>query len=145
LQQHTARFEGIGEVITPLSLPKLYVVLINPRIHIDTSNLFRQGISPSATPLKLDVLHTALSSTSTLLAFLQQQHNSLQPYAEHHAPILQHIIQLLLSQPECQLARMSGSGSTCFGLFTSEQAAKQAATQLRALHPQWWILASALH
>jgi 4-diphosphocytidyl-2-C-methyl-D-erythritol kinase len=50
----------------------------------------------------------------------------------------------LSKSPGCRLARMSGSGATCFGLYSSSRLAAAAARKIKAAHPRWWVRASVL-
>ena len=59
-------------------------------------------------------------------------------------PVIAEVLSLLREAQGCTLARMSGSGATCFGLFDSDASAASAAAQLKSLHPKWWVEASAL-
>jgi 4-diphosphocytidyl-2-C-methyl-D-erythritol kinase len=59
-------------------------------------------------------------------------------------PVIAEVLSLLREASGCTLARMSGSGATCFGLFDSDASAASAAASLTSLHPKWWVEASAL-
>jgi 4-diphosphocytidyl-2-C-methyl-D-erythritol kinase len=74
-----------------------------------------------------------------LLAYLQAQPNDLQAAAMSLQPVIGDVLSALRDLPSCLLARMSGSGATCFGLFDAQDAASLAAGQLRGAHPDWWI------
>jgi len=54
------------------------------------------------------------------------------------------VLAVLRKQPGCRLARMSGSGATCFGLFASSRVATAAARRIKASHPAWWAIATVL-
>jgi 4-diphosphocytidyl-2-C-methyl-D-erythritol kinase len=60
------------------------------------------------------------------------------------APSICDVLAAVAAARGCQLARMSGSGATCFGLFLSRQQARIAARTIARAHPQWWVKASLL-
>jgi 4-diphosphocytidyl-2-C-methyl-D-erythritol kinase len=78
-----------------------------------------------------------------LLAFLRARSNDLESAAIQIAPEIAAVLAALREQPRCDLARMSGSGGTCFGLFASSQAATAAADAVTGAHPGWWVRATA--
>jgi 4-diphosphocytidyl-2-C-methyl-D-erythritol kinase len=75
---------------------------------------------------------------------LQNTRNDLEAPAIAVAPIIADVLVALRTQPALQIARMSGSGATCFGLFETRRAAVRASRALRAAHPHWWIHATIL-
>jgi 4-diphosphocytidyl-2-C-methyl-D-erythritol kinase len=79
-----------------------------------------------------------------LVAALKDRDNDLYAPALKLMPEIDEIITALEQKDGCMLARMSGSGATCFGLFADEKSASAAADLLRARHPHWWIEASYL-
>jgi 4-diphosphocytidyl-2-C-methyl-D-erythritol kinase len=76
-----------------------------------------------------------------LLAWLASERNDLEAAAIAIAPPIADVLGALADTPGCRLARMSGSGSACFGLFNSGRAAAAAARRLAATHPAWWARA----
>ncbi|MBV9954191.1 MAG: 4-(cytidine 5'-diphospho)-2-C-methyl-D-erythritol kinase, partial [Pseudolabrys sp.] len=56
-------------------------------------------------------------------------------------PVIDEILMALMAEPGCRVARMSGSGATCFGLFETQPGAQAAADKIRAAQPQWWVYA----
>jgi 4-diphosphocytidyl-2-C-methyl-D-erythritol kinase len=79
-----------------------------------------------------------------LVSLLRARNNDLEPAAMSLAPAIPEVLALLRALPACELARMSGSGATCFGIFRTARAALAAARRLRAAHPRWWICATVL-
>jgi len=131
----TAMMEGIGEAVTPVEgLGQLSAVLINPGIAISTGAIFKamdaapRGKDPAQTIRHGDLLSRALSGE-----------NDMQAAAMFQAPIISDVLRALAQQPSCELARMSGSGATCFGLFRSDAQAGSAAKAISAAHPNWWV------
>ena len=71
--------------------------------------------------------------------WLRARANHLEAPARRLLPAIGEVLDALASQPGCALARMSGSGATCFGLFAAEDALAPAAEALAAAHPEWWV------
>ena len=82
---------------------------------------------------------------TTLRARIVNDRNDLEAPAIGLQPVIAEVLDALRSTPACRLARMSGSGATCFGLFDSTRAAVAAARALRGVHPTWWVRATALN
>ncbi|WP_319633527.1 4-(cytidine 5'-diphospho)-2-C-methyl-D-erythritol kinase [Pelagibius marinus] len=128
---------GIGERLEPVpALPPLWFVLVNPRVAVSTAAVFagREGtFSQAAEPL-LPPLGLA-----ALIDWLAARPNDLQAAACRQAPAVVEVLAALEGLSDCLLARMSGSGATCFGLFESEEAALYAAEALALQHSDWWV------
>ena len=73
------------------------------------------------------------------MAFLAAQPNDLEAPAIVLQPVIGKVLAALDELDSCRLARMSGSGTTCFGLFDSDEVASAAAQRLRKHHPDWWV------
>jgi 4-diphosphocytidyl-2-C-methyl-D-erythritol kinase len=137
----SARMQGIGEQITPVDLPAAWLVLINPGIALPTATVFRRLTTRNNPPLGP---LPQFPDAGSLAAYLQNQRNDLEPPASSLAPAIATITAALKAQPSCLLARMSGSGATCFGLFASQSEAASAARNLTHANPAYWITAAAL-
>ncbi len=127
---------GIGEVLTPIdTLPDMALVLANPGIGVATGPIFKRlaGFAPPVETIG------AVRSFDVLIGMLERYGNSLEAPAIDCEPIIQDVITAMGALPSCALARMSGSGATCFGLFLTQSDAAAAAEQLRSQHPAWWI------
>jgi 4-diphosphocytidyl-2-C-methyl-D-erythritol kinase len=131
------RSRGTGEDLTPVALPPLPAVLVNPRVAVPTGPVFA-GLSRRDNPPLPDAL-PALPDAATAIAWLATQRNDLEPPARALAPAIGAVLAALAATSGCGLARMSGSGATCFGLYPTDTAAAAAAAALRAAHPDWWI------
>ena len=83
-----------------------------------------------------------MCSSDLFVAYLAAQGNDLEPAAIKLQPVVAEVLAALRDARACHLARMSGSGATCFGLFASTHAAAAAARQLAADHPGWWVKAT---
>jgi 4-diphosphocytidyl-2-C-methyl-D-erythritol kinase len=130
---------GTGELLSePLDLPPLTGVLVNPGVALATKDVFAAfDRSPAAQSSKAGP--PSFDVRDELLAYLQSQPNDLEPAAISLQPVIAEVLSALRGLPHCRLARMSGSGATCFGLFDAPQDATTAAQKLRAAHPHWWI------
>lgn len=139
-----ARMRGIGEDVTPLpGVPPLYAVLVNPGVAVATPEIFA-GLTTRDNPAMSEPLPT-WPETSDFMAWLATQRNDLQAPAVAKAPIIAEVLATLLDTPGCQLARMSGSGATCFGLYDSAERASAAAGRLAQDRPGWWVRATRLN
>jgi 4-diphosphocytidyl-2-C-methyl-D-erythritol kinase len=146
LDPRTRLMRGIGEILSsPLKLPPLQGVLVNPGVALPTKAVFARWKPPAApvVPADLTVL-TAMTRRDQLVRFLLSQKNDLEAPAIALAPAVADVLLALQSQPQCELARMSGSGSTCFAIFRSAADAIKAAEAVHAAHPGWWVRATAL-
>lgn len=141
---HAWWMSGIGEQISkPISLPPFSMALINPNIPVETRHIFKQldlDKIPAPTPPLMGV-----ASFEGLVAYLKNTRNDLEPIAIELCPQIKNVLSALQSSPHCALARMSGSGATCFGIFESDQKAREATLTLQKIHPNWWIKHAQLH
>lgn len=128
--QNSLFVEGIGEKISAAPAPKnLHFLLANPQKPLHTKNVFA-GIKQILPP-------------TDSVNFVDRR-NDLQNAAIAILPEIAEILVALQAQPNCQLARMTGSGATCFGLFETEAAAKLAEQQLKSNFPNLWLCATSL-
>lgn len=130
---------GIGETLLPVSgMPALSMVLVNPRVHVSTPDVFRGLASTSNAPLPALPAQFDLPG---LISWLQESRNDLQAIAEKLAPAITETINALQST-EPLFARMSGSGATCFGIYESLAKAENAARTIRAKQAGWFVAAT---
>lgn len=142
LQSKPRIMRGLGDQLSsPLALPKLHAVLINPGVPLPTADVFAsfRGDEPSNIPVDQVPLER-----SALLAWLAARGNCLTRAAVSRVPAVTDVFDALGVLPGCRLARMSGSGATCFGLFDDSTAVKAAAADLSHSHKNWWICAVTL-
>jgi 4-diphosphocytidyl-2-C-methyl-D-erythritol kinase len=149
LAQKAAWMEGRGERIAPLRrLPPLPAVLVNPGVMLSTREVFRElGAPLLAARRGSDAeppLPQAFSDFSEAISFVSAGRNSLEAPASRLAPVIHEALGSLRALEDCAVARLSGSGPTCFGLFPSAEAAQGAADRLARSHPGWWIAATTL-
>jgi 4-diphosphocytidyl-2-C-methyl-D-erythritol kinase len=137
---------GIGEILSgPLKLPPLQGLLVNPGVALATKAVFARWKPAAAPAVPADVtVLTAMRTRDQLLRFLVSQKNDLEAPAIALVPAIADVLLALQSQPQCELARMSGSGATCFAIFRSAADAIKAAEAVHAAHPDWWVRATAL-
>jgi 4-diphosphocytidyl-2-C-methyl-D-erythritol kinase len=132
---------GVGEALTPApAFPAFWMVLANPMRRISTAEAFaglkrRDNPPGPAAPV-------AFAALGDLVAWLSRQRNDLEPPARAIAPAVAKVLSALRWSPDCRLARMSGSGATCFGIFATQAQALAAADGIRAAEPGWWTAAA---
>lgn len=140
LQSRSLIARGRGEKIeTVLGFDGLNMVLVNPGVAVSTPEVFSRLASrcnPPMTPLP-----SAGADFSRQVAWLRAQRNDLQAAAVELAPDIASVLEAL-ENAGAALARMSGSGATCFGLFDTADAARQAREQISQAHPYWWTKAT---
>jgi 4-diphosphocytidyl-2-C-methyl-D-erythritol kinase len=140
LERAPAFVGGIGEQIAPAPrLPAAWIVLANPGIAVATPEVFRRRRGAFTTNGRFSAApHTARA----LAAILADRRNDLTEAATGVAPQIVDVLTQLEALPSALLARMSGSGATCFALFAEQQAAETAARHLAGRNPGWWVTAA---
>jgi 4-diphosphocytidyl-2-C-methyl-D-erythritol kinase len=133
---------GIGEMLSaPLPLPRLHALLVNPGVAVPTKLVF-SGWRPSALRALKRAADFAASpniqNEEQLLDWLASEANDLEAPAIALEPVIADVLASLRAAG-CRLARMSGSGATCFALFASAVDSASAGKNLRAKFPNWWI------
>ena len=142
LRSRAMQVSGIGEILEPLPpLPPVWLVLVNPGVAVATKDVFaaRAGAFSQPAPLV-----AAPNSAADLARLLAERHNDLEAPAIGLAPVIGAVLAALRPTPGCLLARMSGSGATCFGLFADAPSATAAAQAIRIAQPRWWSVAAPL-
>jgi len=136
---------GIGEMLSaPLPLPRLHALLVNPGVAVPTKLVF-SGWRPSANPLRASkptadfAASPKIQNEEQLLDWLASEANDLEAPAIALEPAIADVLASLRAAAGCRLARMSGSGATCFALFASAGDSASAGKNLRAKFPDWWI------
>jgi 4-diphosphocytidyl-2-C-methyl-D-erythritol kinase len=133
--------QGRGERLAPAPvLPVLDAVLVNPGAPVSTAEVYgrldalgRFGeVTPPAAP-------EAFEDAAEVAGWLAAQRNDLEAAAIGTAPEVGAVLQTLAGEPECLLARVSGSGGTCFALCGSDLEAESLAQRLAGLDPGWWV------
>ncbi|WP_245292492.1 4-(cytidine 5'-diphospho)-2-C-methyl-D-erythritol kinase [Rhizobium sp. 9140] len=128
---------GIGEAITPvIGLPAFPALLVNPGAAVSTPAVFR-ALSDKTNPLL--PLPERLASPEDWIAAIAATRNDLEPPALSIAPVIG-TARAALVEAGAALARMSGSGATCFGLFLDVEGRDRAAVRIRKAYPDWYLL-----
>lgn len=125
LRSQSTRVQGIGDVLTPVDVPPLHIVIAWPDQSLMTANVFRHYRDHQTdfdAPLPCE--------GRDCMDVIAQTGNALQSSAEALCPQITDIIKTLEHGEGCQIARMTGSGSACFGVFDSDANAKAVASQL---------------
>lgn len=140
---------GKGEVLSaPINLPALPAVLVNPGVALPTRDVFAalalpiQERSLEADESSLERDFQQLPTIEAVAALLRRYRNDLEAPAAKLQPVIGDVLQRLRSTPGCLLARMSGSGATCFALYETRQAASAAHMAIAAAEPRWWVRAT---
>lgn len=139
LAAHASRMRGVGDRLGPIALPPFWVVLVNPRVPVPTQSVFA-NLDARDNPPMPDIV--AFRTADDLFGFVASQRNDLETAARQVQPVIDKVLGALACLPDCAIARMSGSGATCFGLFGSDTAALVAAAKLRRMQPAWWVVAA---
>ena len=133
----SAYMRGIGDQIeSGPTLPSLYLVLVNPGVLVSTPEVFKSLQRPYSQMLP------DLDETDDVEDFVNQlawRGNDLWTSALDTAPVIGNVIDMLEATEDCLLARMSGSGATCFGLFRTRDQAERAAGEIKLKSPTWWV------
>lgn len=134
-QQKPARMQGIGEIISTLTinLPAA-VVLINPRLPSSTQCVFQQLALAKGQNFRgaIDIENAP------------EWRNDLTEAAVAVEPAIRNVLSALQAEPCFSAVRMSGSGATCFGLVPNRATANAAAARLSVRNPNWWVQAASL-
>ena len=118
----------------------LDIILVNPGIGVSTSEVFSGLASKSNSPMP-DGMPDPFN-IGEWTDWIAKQRNDLEAPAKRLAPEIDAVLSALSSYDGCELARMSGSGATCFAIFTDADKRDAATLNLKAQHPSWWIEAT---
>jgi 4-diphosphocytidyl-2-C-methyl-D-erythritol kinase len=144
---HACDMTGVGETLMPLNLPNMPCVLVNPRIPVATKDVFAE-LGLRAGELLVGVTDVMLQGPSwpqqggsldEWVEALAGSSNDLEAPAVRIQPVIGKVIAALNATNGAWLARMSGSGATCFAIYENTADAQRAAEKLRREHPVWWV------
>jgi 4-diphosphocytidyl-2-C-methyl-D-erythritol kinase len=133
--------QGRGEALSPApDLPVLHAVLVNPGAPVSTAEVYRRfdalgrfgGTAAPAAPERF-------GTVADVAVWLSVMRNDLEAAAISLAPEIETVLTTLAGEPECLLARVSGSGATCFALCAGDIEAEGLAERIEALEPRWWV------
>jgi 4-diphosphocytidyl-2-C-methyl-D-erythritol kinase len=143
---------GVGETLLPLSLPKLPCVMVNPCIPVATKDVFealglRHGelLVGATDVMRAAVWPEAGASVEDWVEALSSVSNDLEAPATRIQPVIGEVLSALSATNGAWLARMSGSGATCFAIFENTAEAQRAAQKIKLDHPGWWVHAGVLN
>ena len=143
---------GVGDNLLPLSPPKMPAVLVNPCVPVATKDVF------AALGLRHGELRVGVGDVMTEASSWPEEGGSLEEWVEALAagtndleepalriqPVIGEVIAALNATSGAWLARMSGSGATCFALYENTADAGRAADKIRLEQPSWWVHAGTL-
>jgi 4-diphosphocytidyl-2-C-methyl-D-erythritol kinase len=133
IESRSVRMQGIGEILSEAPpLPAFGLLLANPRTALSTPAVFQARTGAFSPPAEMPA---RLADASALADWLRPLGNDLQAAATVLCPAVAEVLAAIAAQPDCLLARMSGSGATCFGIFPTPASAASAAERLP---PAWW-------
>ena len=134
---------GIGEQIDPVyELPEAPMVLVNPGVGVPTPAIFKARKAAFSPANRFDDPPASLEDLIELLK--NGRGNDLMEPAIQTEPIIGDVLKQIELTQGCQLARMSGSGATCFGFYSTQAEADMAANEIKNAHPEWWSVATRL-
>jgi 4-diphosphocytidyl-2-C-methyl-D-erythritol kinase len=148
LASRARTMSGVGDELHPvLKLPPLFAVLVNPGVAVGTAEVFaRLGLKPGER-----LRHAPSPQGGSWLdewpdtparfrdVVLVPYGNDLEAPALALQPAIGDVLAALRAAPGCRLARMSGSGATCFALFDDCKASAAAARGIARAQPGWWV------
>lgn len=137
------RAAGAGDILyraPPFARPPA-LALVNPGVAVSTADVFSRLRAPFPPPAPRRSGRVGGGANAAVRA-LAGRRNDLEAPARRIAPAIGDALRALESTPGCLLARMSGSGATCFGLYPTDAEARRAAAALRRRRPGWWVRAA---
>lgn len=143
---------GVGETLQPLNLPKMPCVMVNPCVPVATSDVFgalglRKGelvVGATDVLLQDQLWPDTDDSIAEWIEAFAEVGNDLEVPAARIQPVITEVLSALGAAKGNSLARMSGSGATCFAIFEKPADAQAAADKIRRDHPGWWVHAGTL-
>lgn len=126
--------EGKPEALWEEDFKEIYLLLVNPGIAVSTPSIFKAYDKIYDKPIM------SPTSSDQLLSFLKRTKNSLTSAARELVPEISEVLRALNQTPSCLLARMSGSGATCFGLYDNPDNCMAAGKAIKESHPKWWVM-----
>lgn len=135
-------FGGVGEILDEApALPEVHVVLANPGVPVPTPAVFKARSGGFSATARFDAVPADAAALATRL---RERSNDLTTAALTVAPVIADTLTALERSGGCLLARLSGSGATCFGLYATTTEAETAAARIAAAEPRWWVKATRL-
>ena len=142
---------GVGETLMPLSLPMMPCVMVNPCVPVATRDVFaalglRSGelLVGASDVFQATAWPEAGASVEDWVEALAAGSNDLEAPAMRIQPVIGDVLAALNATNGAWLARMSGSGATCFAIYENTAEAQRAAQKIQLDHPGWWVHAGVL-
>ncbi len=140
LYSRSAHMTGIGEGVIPVEgLSPTPAVLVNPRVPTPTGAVFQAFDNQTGLNAPRETPRPQLAKGDMLARSLDGR-NDLEPPAIAAVPLINDVLRVLSVQSGAQIARMSGSGASCFALFERQAQAELAAKTIAKSHPNWWVM-----
>ncbi|VAX02639.1 4-diphosphocytidyl-2-C-methyl-D-erythritol kinase [hydrothermal vent metagenome] len=138
MASQTMHMTGMGEKLRPITINfPVFLCLVNPGVAVSTSDIFKGRTKRAfSNPRKLPL---TIEDQSQLQEILNAAGNDLEGEAGAINPVIKKIIAQIKASDDCLFAGMSGSGATCFGIFSSEEAARRIAGNINSASPGWWV------
>ena len=146
----SAFMQGIGEqIFRPMGLlylgdGEIYAILVNPGVEVATGRVFQSLGAPMLDHVEALTPPEPFTDQADLLSYLHTKANDMERAAIGIEPVIGEVLANLEATPNCLLARMSGSGATCFGLFSSKEQSIEASKVLQKRYEDWWVAPTAL-
>ncbi|PQM61122.1 MAG: 4-(cytidine 5'-diphospho)-2-C-methyl-D-erythritol kinase [Rhodobacteraceae bacterium] len=142
LSNELQRMKGIGEKLTTLSPPPpMWIVLANPGIRVSTEKIFK--LLTCKENKKLEPLFE-INNQDSFFAYLKRQRNDLESVTTTLFPEVRQMLELIMDTNDCKVCRMSGSGATCFGLYSQQEDAIQAEQKIKERFIGSWVVSAKL-
>ncbi|MXQ09281.1 4-(cytidine 5'-diphospho)-2-C-methyl-D-erythritol kinase [Alphaproteobacteria bacterium GH1-50] len=139
LMRGQVRMRGIGDDLAYITESRMGwpMVLVNPGVSVSTPEVFRRLARKTNEPMPDDILEDTYNEFPD---WLGHQRNDLEAPAIELEPVILDVLDALRAETGCRIARMSGSGATCFALFDEDDQASDAVAAIRDAHPDWWAV-----
>ncbi len=131
---------GVGEKISHFKLAEaIHMVLVNPNVSVLTPMVFNVFQKSNMTFDTERILPSGKIHPTLMLDIIKESGNSLTEAAIMLEPSINEVISLLSETEDVLIARMSGSGATCFALYKSKECCVKAAQYIIKRKPDWWV------
>ena len=130
---------GTGERLIDVAAPDMPAILVNPGITLETRRVFERFDQLGANRNFREMDPPWGRDLESFTAALGTYRNDLQPAAVALCPEIERALNLIRAEPGCLLARMFGSGPTCFGVFTNDASAEAAARRIAEKKRKYWV------
>ena len=128
--------KNLKSVIDLKKKQKMFFVLVHPRVKCSTKDIYSKVRNFSK---KKTLKKNKLNSKSKFISYLSKSRNELQSIVEKKYPIIKKLLTNIKNEKGCYFARMTGSGSVCYGLFNKQIEAKKALKNLKNKYPKFWL------